>query len=185
FTDTLDLNGNGNRTETLTAKAASDGTGDLLCPSSNRASLTAADSRRLAPLQLDDDVTVQGNFETVGGVRFLSAWSTMTGRALSTSGGADQPDYMLLNEMSMDAPGFDLNRARSLFIGASSSAAPDVVIWSLHRDPETNNAHEFPLASVFGCDAAGGAAGGRGGGRGGGGGACSNALGPHTFVIKD
>src|SRR3954454_24407504 len=186
FTDTLDFNGNGNRSETLTAKAAADGSGDLLCPSSNRGSLTAADSRRLAPLQLDDDVTVQGNFETVGGVRFLSAWSTMIGRALSTSGATGQPDYMLLNEMSMDAPGFDLNRARSLFIGAASGAAPDVVIWSLHRDPKTNDAHEFPLASVVGCDVAGGAGGGGGGGgrRGGGGGACSNALGAHTFVIR-
>src|SRR2546421_11435809 len=83
FTDALDLNGNGNRTETLTAKAAADGTGDLLCPSSNRGSLTAADSRRLAPLQLDDDVIVQGNFETVRGVRFPSARSTMIGPAPS------------------------------------------------------------------------------------------------------
>ena len=185
FIDTLDLNGNGNRGETLTAKAAGDGTGDLLCPSSNRGSLTAADSRRLAPLQVDDDVTVQGNYETVGDVRFLSAWSTVIGRALTTSGGTDQPDYMLLNEMSMDAPGFDLNRARALFIGAATAASPDVVIWSLQRDPDTNDGHEFPLASVRGCDVAGGAAGGGGGRRGGGGGACSNALGTHTFVIKD
>src|SRR3954453_12049925 len=185
FTDTLDFNDNGNRTETLTAKANADGSGDGLCPSTNRASLTAADSRRLAPLQVDDDVTVQGNFESVGGVHFLSAWSTMIGRALSTSGAVGQPDYMLLNEMSMDAPGFDLNRARALFIGASSAAAPDVVIRSLHRDPKSNDAHEFPLASVVGCDPAGAAAGGGGGGRrGGGGGACSNALGPHTFVVK-
>src|SRR4051795_616164 len=184
FTDTLDFNNNGNATETLTAKANADGTGDVLCPSTNRTSLTATDSRRLPPLQVDDDVTVQGNFETVGGVHFLSAWSTMIGRALSTSGAAGQPDYMLLNEMSMDAPGFDLNRARSLFIGAASAAAPDVVIWSLHRDPKTNDAHEFPLASVVGCDIAGVGAGGGGGRRGGGGGACSNALGAHTFVIK-
>jgi hypothetical protein len=184
FIDTLDLNGNGNRGETLTAKAAGDGTGDLLCPSSNRGSLTAADSRRLAPLQVDDDVTVQGNYETVGDVRFLSAWSTVIGRALTTSGGTDQPDYMMLNEMSMDAPGFDLNRARALFIGAATAASPDVVIWSLQRDPDTNDGHEFPLASVRGCDVAGGAAGGGGGRRGGGGGACSNALGTHTFVVR-
>src|SRR5205823_1258452 len=95
----------------------------------------AAGSENCSP---DARVTVQGNFETVGGVHFLSAWSTMIGRALSTSGAADQPDYMVLNEMSMDAAGFDLNRARDLFIGATTEATSDVVIWSLHRDPATN-----------------------------------------------
>jgi hypothetical protein len=34
FTDTLDLNRNGDTTETLTARSAADGTGDLLCPDS-------------------------------------------------------------------------------------------------------------------------------------------------------
>ena len=171
FTDTLDVNGNGDTTETLTAQAAADGTGDPLCPDANRATLVARDSRRFAPLQLNDDVTVQGNFETVGGVHFLSAWSTMIGRALSTSGAADQPDYMVLNEMSMDAAGFDLNRARDLFIGATTEATSDVVIWSLHRDPATNDAHEFPLATVRGCDAIKA-------------GSCTNVLGPHTFRVR-
>jgi hypothetical protein len=170
FTDTLDVNGNGNRAETLTSQAAANGTGDVLCPASNRTSLVAADSRRFAPLQLDDDVTVQGNFETVGGVRFLSAWSTMIGRALTTNGAAGQPDYMMLNEMSMDAAGFDLNRARSLFIGSTTAPTSDVVIWSLHRDTATNAAHEFPLATVRGCEAV------KPG--------CQNVLGPNTFRVR-
>jgi hypothetical protein len=172
FTDVLDLNANGDRGETLTAQAASNGTGDLLCPAANRTRLVAEDSRRFAPLQLDDDVTVQGNFETVGGVRFLSAFSTMVGRALSTTNAVDQPDYMFLNEVSLDAAGFDRNRARDLFIGATTEATSDVVIWSLHRDPATNAAHEFPLATVVGCDAVAGA------------GTCTNVLGTNTFRVR-
>src|SRR5437763_6880994 len=79
FTDELDFNHNGNTTETLTAQSNTAGAGDLLCPESNRASLTtltAADSRRLAPLVVGDHLTVSGNFETINGVHFLSAWHT-------------------------------------------------------------------------------------------------------------
>jgi hypothetical protein len=172
FTDELDVNGNGDRTETLTAQAAPDGTGDLLCPDANRRTLVAQDSRRLAPIQVGDSLTVQGNFETVGGVRFLSAWSTMIGTALSTTSAPGQPDYMMLNEMFMDAAGFDRNRARDLFIGATTEATSDVAIWTLHRDPVTNEGHEFPLATVRGCDAAAGA------------GQCTNVLGPNTFRVR-
>jgi hypothetical protein len=172
FTDTLDVNANNNRTETLTAQAAADGTGDVLCPETNRpASNVAADSRRLAPLQVGDNVTVQGNFETIAGVRFLSAWNTKIGRALSTSSTAGQPDYMTMNEMFIDAAGFDRNRARSLFIGATTEVTSDVNIWSLHRDPD-NGVHEFPLASVTGCDNVGGA------------GTCTNVLGPNTWRLR-
>src|SRR5437763_9827749 len=77
--DELDFNHNGNTTETLTARSNAAGAGDLLCPESNRASLTsltAADSRRLAPLVVGDHLTVSGNFETINGVHFLSAWHT-------------------------------------------------------------------------------------------------------------
>ena len=55
FTDTLDVNGNGNTSEQLTAQALADGIGDLLCPDGNRnADNVALDSRRLAPLQVGD-----------------------------------------------------------------------------------------------------------------------------------
>jgi hypothetical protein len=80
FTDELDFDHNGNTTETLTARSKATGAGDLLCPESNRASLTAADSRRLAPIVLGDHLTANGNFETVNGVHFLSAWHTTVSR---------------------------------------------------------------------------------------------------------
>src|SRR2546423_1703734 len=117
FTDALDFNQNGNTSETLTAQSDAAGAGDLLCPESNRASLTAADSRRLAPLQVGDHLTATGNFETINGVHFLSAWHTTVSRALTTNGQLGQPDYMVLNERFIDAPGFPLNRAPGQCIG--------------------------------------------------------------------
>src|SRR5205085_4718691 len=74
--------------------------------------------------------------------------------------------------MFIDAPGYPRNLARDQFIGYTTQATSDVVIWSLHRDPSTNQAHEFPLATVKGCDAAAGAQ------------ACANILGPNSFVIR-
>ena len=67
----------------LTAVAAADGTGDILCPVANHpagpatgtlnATNTAADSRVFAPIQIGDTVTAEGNFENIGGAVFLSA----------------------------------------------------------------------------------------------------------------
>jgi len=141
-----------------TAQAAADGTGDVTCPTTNRLSLTADDSRRFAPIMIGDSITAEGNFETINGVRFLSAHTTMVGSALLTKNQPDQPDYFFLAEVEVDAPGFQNQRARALFIGFSTSDS-DVLIWSLQRDPLTNEAHEFPLASVKGCDLVGGGAG--------------------------
>jgi hypothetical protein len=45
---------------------------------------------------------------------------------------------------------------RAMWIGFTTVAPADVMMWSLHYDPVTNSVHEFPLASVAGCDAAGG-----------------------------
>src|SRR5574341_608437 len=149
FTDTLGLG-------VTTAQAAPDGTGDVMCPTSNRlinGGIPVSDSRRFAPIMIGDSITAEGNFETINGVRFLSAHTTMVGSALTTDPG--QPDYFFLAEVFIDAPGFQNQRARSLFIGFSTGV-PDVLIWTLHRDPITNEAHEFPLASVRGCDAVGG-----------------------------
>jgi len=44
--DALDCNHNANTTETLTARSNAAGAGDLRCPASNRASLTAAEPPR-------------------------------------------------------------------------------------------------------------------------------------------
>jgi chitodextrinase len=159
FVDTLDLDVDGNTTETLTTQSSATGTGDLLCPSTNRTpNLIVADSRRFAPIQLGDNLEVEGNFETINNVRFVSAHSTTVSRALGTRNAAGQPDYMFIDEAFVDAPGFQNQRARTLFIGFTTFlGTTDVMIWSLHYDPGVNAAHEFPLASVIGCDNAAGA----------------------------
>ncbi len=158
FVDTLDFDRDGNRTETLTAQAAADGSGDLLCPTTNRAApgFPVDDSRRMAPIMLGDSVTAEGNFEVVNGVRFVSTHTIMVHRALITRRDPGQPDYLFLDEVEIDSPAFQNERARTLFIGFSTLAPSDVVIWGLHRDPQTNSPHELPLASVLGCDNAAG-----------------------------
>ncbi len=157
FVDTLDLDGDANTTESLTTQSTSTGTGDLLCPSTNRtANLIVADSRRFAPIQIGDSVEAEGGFETINDVKFLSAHTTVVNRSLATRNVAGQPDYLTLDEVGIDAPGFQNQRARTLFIGFTSLNT-DVMIWSLHYDPTTNAAHEFPLATVVGCDNAAGA----------------------------
>ena len=112
---------------TTTAQANADGTGDVLCPQTNRpASLNtpAADSRRFAPLKVGDTVTAEGNFETIEGVRFLSAHSSTIGVALPTAVTAGQPDYFFLAEVFMDAPAFFNQRYRTLIIGYTTLAEP-------------------------------------------------------------
>jgi hypothetical protein len=157
FVDSIDVNGNGNTTESLTAQSSATGTGDLLCPSTNRTpDLTVADSRRFVPIQVGDSIDAEGNFETVNGVKFLSAHTTTNARALGTRNAAGQPDYLILDEVGIDVPGFQNQRVRTLFIGFASLNT-DVMIWSLHYDPTENRVHEFPLASVVGCDNAAGA----------------------------
>jgi len=149
-----------------TSQAAADGSGDALCPRTNRipngttspppvnGNQPVADSRRLAPILVGDPITVEGNWEVVAGVRFLSAHSSMVSRALSTQPG--QPDYLFLDEVEVDAAGFQNERARTLIIGYATLAPADVLIWSVHYDPVNNAPHEFPLASSQGCDAAAG-----------------------------
>src|ERR1051325_4169199 len=103
FIDTLDIDGDSNITESLSTQSTSTGTGDLLCPSTNRTSdLIVADSRRFVPIQIGDPVEAEGNFETISGVRFLSAHTTTVGRALGTRDAAGQPDYLTLDEVGID-----------------------------------------------------------------------------------
>ncbi|MBI4291812.1 MAG: tandem-95 repeat protein, partial [Betaproteobacteria bacterium] len=152
FTDVLGLG-------TTSAQSSSVGTGDVLCPETNRpaggASGMVADSRRFAPILMGDSITAEGSFETVAGVHFLSAHTTMVSTALTTdTTRGDQPDYMFFNEVFMEAPGFQNQRMRNMFIGFTTVAPADVLIWSLHYDPATNSVHEFPLGSTLGCDAA-------------------------------
>jgi hypothetical protein len=144
--------------------ANASGAGDLLCPSTNRTpgvvvEPDVADSRRFAPIMLGDSVKSEGNYESVNGVRFLSAHTTRINRALSTKALPDHPDYLFLEEVFLEAPGFQNQRARMLIIGFATLANPatDVDFWTIHRDPLTNAPHEFPLASIQGCDTAAGA----------------------------
>jgi len=140
------------------SQASASGIGDYLCPDTNRtAALTeppVADSRRFAPVKVGDSVTAEGNFETVGGVRFLSAHTSTVQKALATSNALGQPDYLFLEEVDIEAPAFQNQRQIAMFIGFTTFAPTDVDIWSIHRDPVSNATHEFPLASVQGCDAA-------------------------------
>jgi hypothetical protein len=162
FTDTLRLG-------VTTAQASSAGLGDVLCPDTNRPGpgLAAADSRRFAPIMVGDSITVEGNYEDDGTTRFLSAHTSKVGTLLSTKNTATQPDYMEFEEAFIDAPGFQNQRTRALYIGFvtnPTAAIPnrtgaDVMIWSVHYDPTTNQPHEFPLATTQGCDIASGNAG--------------------------
>jgi hypothetical protein len=135
------------------------GTGDLLCPTTNRTvngGQPVDDSRRFAPVMLGDSLTAEGNFERVNGVQFLSAHSSMITKALTTKNDPTQPDYLFLDEVEVDVGGFQNQRARTLIIGYSTLAPSDILIWTIHYDPVTNAPHEFPLASVLGCDIADG-----------------------------
>ena len=153
FTDTLGLG-------VATTRANADGTGDMLCPTTNRTvnnGQPVDDSRRFAPMMLGDSIMAEGNYETVGSTRFLSAHSSAVSAALSTKAVAGQPDYLFLDEVEIDVPGFQNQRARTLIIGYATVAPADIMIWSIHYDPQTNSPHEFPLATSTGCDTAGGA----------------------------
>ncbi|TME38435.1 MAG: fibronectin type III domain-containing protein [Chloroflexi bacterium] len=97
-----------------------------------------------------------GNFETVNGVRFLSAWNTRIGAKIETRAAPGQPDYMIIDEMFIDAPAFQRQRTRARFQGKTTLETSDVLLWSTHHDPTTNATHEFPLASTAGCDIAAG-----------------------------
>jgi len=141
---------------TTTAQAALDGSGDVLCPLANRSN-PVNDSRLFAPIVLGDPLTAEGNFETINGVHFLSAHTLMVDLGLTTKAEAGQPDYIFIDEAFIDAPGFQNQRTRALFIGFSTLAPADILLWSLHYDPATNTKHEFPLGSTAGCDAAAGA----------------------------
>lgn len=143
------------------SQASANGSGDYLCPVTNRTpgvinEPAVADSRRFAPVILGDTVLAEGNFETINGVRFLSAHTTTVHKALATSTAAGQPDYLFLAEVGTEAPAFQNQRLVNLFIGFTTLAPTDVDIWSVHRDPVNNEIHEFPYASVTGCDAGSG-----------------------------
>jgi hypothetical protein len=89
-------------------------------------------------------IQVDGNFETINAFGSSLLTSTMTLRALETQNTQGQPDYMFSNEVGVDAPGFQNQRARTLFIGFASLNT-DVMIWSLQLRPATNLGARVPV----------------------------------------
>ncbi len=90
------------------------GVGDPSCPATNRSATSnvVADSTRFAPIQVGDNLTAMGNYETVNLVSFLSAWSVQVAAKLLTRNIPTRPDYMEFSETRWDTPGFPLNRVR-------------------------------------------------------------------------
>ena len=128
------------------------GNGDALCPQGNRtANNLVADSRFMAPIKVGDSIGLEGNYEIINGVKFLSYHSSTTEIALETKPALSQPDYLAPDEVEQDAPGYENQRARTLLIGFST-LPPDVLLWTTHFDPVNNEAIEKPWASVRGCD---------------------------------
>lgn len=132
-----------------TAGSDLSGSGDPLCPQHNRDTRPMADSTRFAPLRVGDNVRVEGGWESVGGVRFLSAWRLQVRDALLTRDEPGQPDYLLLAGNEWDVPGFSHERLRFLLVGASSLASSRVDVFGRHFDVN-GHAHERPVASTVG-----------------------------------
>lgn len=130
--------------------ADSAGFGDAFCPMTNRDADPVPDATRFAPLHIGDSVIVQGNFEVINGVRFLSVYDVLVRDAIRTANAPTQPDYMTFDEAEWDVAGFQNERARVLLIGFSTHPSSQLDIFSLHVDPATNENHEVPLASTVG-----------------------------------
>ena len=89
----------------LIAQDNGSGTSDELCPPGNRGTNPVADSRLFAPIQVNDHVVADGNFENIGGVTFL-AHTVGVSVGLTTDDDPFQPDYMIFDEVGWDVPGF-------------------------------------------------------------------------------
>ncbi len=139
---------------TARSNAGNNANGDPLCPQTNRPAnpnTPVADSRRMAPIQVGDHMSLEGSYEVVNGVRFLSFHTSTTSVAIATSPALTQPDYLAPDEVELDAPGYNNLRIRGLFIGYST-LPPDVLFWTVHYDPVENLPHEKPLGTTKGCD---------------------------------
>jgi len=151
----------------ITAQAEADGSLDELCPQTNRTGVgtVVSDSRLFAPIQIGDSVNAEGNFENIGGVIFLSAHTVGVNVGLTTTDVLDnsgvpgvngfsfQPDYIVFDEVGWDVPGYQNQRVRDLLIGFSTSSNPEVDIFALYGDPDTNSFQELVFGTTVGCDA--------------------------------
>ena len=83
---------------------------------------------------------------------------------MATADNPNQPDYMIFDEVGMDAAGFNNGRVRTLFIGFTTLPNPPITINSLPIDPSTGEFEVDPvtghqgriMASVAGCEIVGG-----------------------------
>jgi hypothetical protein len=141
----------------LTAVAAADGSGDALCPQSNRGTDPVGDSRLFAPIQVGDHVNAEGNFENIDGVTFLSAHTVGVSVGLTTDETAFQPDYMIFDEVGWDVPGFQNQRVRDLLIAFGTLGTTQVDVFGLYYDPANNGVEELVFATTAGCEIAAGA----------------------------
>jgi beta-lactam-binding protein with PASTA domain len=130
------------------AGSDANGVGDPFCPATNRNVIPVSNSTRFAPLRVGDHVTVEGNFEVVNGVRFLSTFDLTMHEALFTRNDPSQPDYITFEEVEWDAPRFDNGRQRMLIIGFTSLAGSQLDIYALRANPADNVYYEDVIAST-------------------------------------
>lgn len=130
-----------------TTGSDSNGQNDSFCPHTNRQIAPVSNSFRFSPIQLGDSLTVEGNFEIVNGVQFLSAHTLSVHASLATAPG--QPDYMTFAEVEWDTAGFQNERVRALFIGFTTLPDSQLDLFALHTDT-SNEAHEVLLGSTVG-----------------------------------
>ena len=126
------------------------GSGDPFCPATNRSTNPVPDSTRFAPIKVGDHIRVDGNFEEIGGVRFLSTHTANLHVALLTQNLPTQPDYMIFDEVEWDAAGFNNGRQRMLMIGFTTLADSQLDIYALRVNPSTGEDLEDVIASTVG-----------------------------------
>jgi hypothetical protein len=137
------------------------GEGDPFCPATNRPNVTvdpvSPDATHFAPLKVGDNVFVNGNFETVGNVRFLSAHAVTVNVGLMTYQDSTQPDFVQIVETVWDMPNFGRNRVRWRALGQGTlpgtSKAPqfgsDIDLYAVRVSPITGKNLYDPMASTF------------------------------------
>jgi hypothetical protein len=131
------------------AGSDADGGGDPLCPETNRTvnnGTPVDNSFRFAPIRIGDSIAAFGNFESVGGVEFLSAHTLRDNAKLTTLPG--QPDYMVFDEVDWDVAGFQNRQILMLLEGATTLPDSQLDVFAIHFDRETGQTHEYPIAST-------------------------------------
>jgi hypothetical protein len=131
------------------AGSDTDGIGDPFCPETNRTvnnGNPVDNSYRFSPIRIGDSIAATGNFESVGGVEFLSAHTLRDNAKLTTAPG--QPDYMVFDEVDWDVAGFQNRRIGIALTGATTLLDSQLDVFAIHFDRSTGQTHEYPIAST-------------------------------------